>query len=766
MNESTRFRMRVLAIIGLSLFATLGARLWYLQVMTSEQAVAVAHSNVTRVIPVPAPRGRILDVHGRVLVGNRTTTVLTMNRHELEEADFDDDRTRVLLTEVAVEINRGGHLMKVADVERALGDPSYGRYDDVPIAHDVGEDLLVYFGERPERFPGVRVAESTVRSYLYGDLATHVLGWVGPVNDAELRNRRPPEGKEYRLRDRTGKAGVELMFEDDLRGVSGRKVVEVDRLGEIVRERPDLFVAPLPGDDVVLSIDVDVQYLAERELERSIHRARTQEPEQDPKDPSRLLPAYDAPGGAVVVLDPGAGSVLALASYPSYDPNESIGGFSSERWAELNDPANDLPMFNRAIQGEYAPGSTFKLFTAHAAWHAGVFGVGAVPRADVAGHDPGAYVLRSCGDVDPTDPPPGCRYRNAGEKQYDDVDLVRSLTVSSDVYYYRIGESIYVNPGHPDTAIQDAAAAYGLGLETGITLPFEQDGYLPTPANRRQRHEDNPVAFPEWGWSTGDNVITAIGQGEVLATPLQLANAFATFANGGIRFAPNVVDRVVDLDGGLVRAFGPRALSEVSIDPGFRRRVVNGLVGVTADEEGTAYWAFNSEATGGTYFPLDEYPVAAKTGTAEVRGKADTSVFAAFAPAEAPTLTAVAILEEAGFGSRVAAPLVARLLERVLEGTVPPAPLAADRYARSTALPLCVAWHRWRTGDTLDRLEAADPAAQDVGGPVLDASGRVVVRGIEVDCEDLIDEVLDAFDGREGAGAGAGAGAGSGEGGD
>ena len=275
MNESTRFRMRVLAIIGLSLFATLGARLWYLQVMTSEQAVAVAHSNVTRVIPVPAPRGRILDVHGRVLVGNRTTTVLTMNRHELEEADFDDDRTRVLLTEVAVEINRGGHLMKVADVERALGDPSYGRYDDVPIAHDVGEDLLVYFGERPERFPGVRVAESTVRSYLYGDLATHVLGWVGPVNDAELRNRRPPEGKEYRLRDRTGKAGVELMFEDDLRGVSGRKVVEVDRLGEIVRERPDLFVAPLPGDDVVLSIDVDVQYLAERELERSIHPSRT-----------------------------------------------------------------------------------------------------------------------------------------------------------------------------------------------------------------------------------------------------------------------------------------------------------------------------------------------------------------------------------------------------------------------------------------------------------------------------------------------------------
>ena len=745
MNETGRYRMRVLAIIGLSMFAALGARLWYLQVMVSEEAMATARSNITRVIAVPAPRGRIQDVHGRTLVGNRLTTVLTMNRNELDESGFDKDERLEVLTEIAVEINRSGHLMKVTDVVRALADPSYGNYDDIPIAHDVGEDLLVFFGERPNRFPGVRVAQSTVRSYLYGDLATHVLGWVGPINDAELRMRRPSDGKEYRLRDQIGKAGVELMFEDDLRGQAGRKVVEVDRLGEVVRERHDLFVPPIPGDDLMLSIDVDVQYLVERELERSIHLARTREPDADPDRPGQLLPAYDAPGGSVVVLDPRVGDVVAMASFPSYDPNDSIGGFSFEQWAELNDPANDLPMFNRAIQGEYAPGSTFKLFTAHAAWHEGVFGVGAVPRADELWDDPGAYVLRSCGDVDPTDPPPGCRYRNAGEKQYEAVDLVRSLTVSSDVYYYQIGESIYINPGHPDTAVQDAAASYGMGLETGVTLPFEQDGYLPTPRNRRQRHEVNPVAFPEWGWSTGDNVITAIGQGEVLVTPLQLGNAFATFANDGVRYAPNVVARIVDRDGTVVREFGPRELSTVDIDGGFRRRVLDGLAGVTAHEEGTAYWAFNSRATGGIYFPLDEYPVAGKTGTAEVRGKADTSIFAAFGPVEEPTHTIVAVLEEAGFGSSVAAPLVARILAPVFEGTVPEAPLAAVRYARSTALPLCVAWHEWRTGDTLERLEAADPSSGDVGGPVLDASGQVRVRGIRVDCEDLLDEVLAVF---------------------
>ena len=745
MNETARYRMRVLAIIGLSMFAALGARLWYLQVMVSEEAMATARSNITRVIAVPAPRGRIQDVHGRTLVGNRLTTVLTMNRNELDESGFDKDERLEVLTEIAVEINRSGHLMKVTDVVRALADPSYGNYDDIPIAHDVGEDLLVFFGERPNQFPGVRVAQSTVRSYLYGDLATHVLGWVGPINDAELRMRRPSDGKEYRLRDQIGKAGVELMFEDDLRGQAGRKVVEVDRLGEVVRERHDLFVPPIPGDDLMLSIDVDVQYLVERELERSIHLARTREPDADPDRPGQLLPAYDAPGGSVVVLDPRVGDVVAMASFPSYDPNDSIGGFSFDQWAELNDPANDLPMFNRAIQGEYAPGSTFKLFTAHAAWHEGVFGVGAIPRADELWDDPGAYVLRSCGDVDPTDPPPGCRYRNAGEKQYEAVDLVRSLTVSSDVYYYQIGESIYINPGHPDTAVQDAAASYGMGLETGVTLPFEQDGYLPTPRNRRQRHEVNPVAFPEWGWSTGDNVITAIGQGEVLVTPLQLGNAFATFANDGVRYAPNVVARIVDRNGTVVREFGPRELSTVDIDDGFRRRVLNGLAGVTAHEEGTAYWAFNSRATGGIYFPLDEYPVAGKTGTAEVRGKADTSIFAAFGPVEEPTHTIVAVLEEAGFGSSVAAPLVARILAPVFEGTVPEAPLAAVRYARSTALPLCVAWHEWRTGDTLERLEAADPSSGDVGGPVLDASGQVRVRGIRVDCEDLLDEVLAVF---------------------
>jgi len=749
MDDLTRYRMRVIAVVAISLFAALVARLWYLQVITTEQAVAVAEQSVTRQIRVPAPRGRILDAQGRVLVGNRITTMVTINERELEQADFDDDQRLQMLTRIAIEVNRSGtELLKTTDIESALNDPAYGLYDDVPVAVDVGEDLLIFFGERAEQYPGVRVVDSTVRSYLYGNLASHLLGWVGPLNDTEYRTRRPSEGKEYALRDEIGKAGIELLFEDDLRGVAGGRVVEVDRLGRIVRERDDLFVAPVSGDDVVLTVDIDLQYLVETELERAVFAARSREPERDPEadeDP----PDYDAPGGAVVVLAPDSGDVLAMASYPTYDPNESIGGFRVDRWNELNDPANDLPMFNRAIQGEYAPGSTFKLFTAHAAWHEGVFGTGRVKPADEAWDDPGYYLLQSCTGTDVEEAEAGgCVFRNAKSAPNPQVDLERSLTVSSDVYYYTIGESIYINPIHNETGIQDAAEDYGMGFRSGITLPFEQDGFLPTPANRQQRHLDNPTAFPNGVWYPGDNVNVAIGQGDVLVTPVQLANAFSTFANGGTLRAPNVVSSVRTRTGDEVRDFGPRQVSVVEIDPEFLGIALAGLSGVTGDEHGTAYWAFNSEATGGAYFPLEEVPIAGKTGTAEVRGKADTSLFAAFGPTDQPTHAIVAVVEEAGFGSQVAAPLVARLLEAVLVAGIAEAPTAAVSYARSVALPLCVDWYQWITGeDSLSRLKGSDPTADPTSGPVLDADGRVRVRGEVVDCTRLLDDVAGAFDG-------------------
>ena len=685
---------------------------------------------------MPALRGNILDVEGRTLVGNRLTTMVTINRRELEEAELTEDERLEMLTEIAVEVNRSGLLLKVTDIESALSDPSFTRYDDIPIATDVDEELLIYFGERPEKFPGVEVVDSTVRSYLYGDLAGHVLGWVGPINDREYETRRPPPNKAYGIRDEIGKAGIELMFEDDLRGVAGRRVVEVDRLGQIVREREDLFIAPIPGDDVYLTIDIDLQYLLEQQLERTIFSQREVEPEKDEDEEEDPLP-FDVPGGASVILDPRNGDVLAVTSYPKFDPNDSIGGFSREQWESLNDPLNDLPMFNRAVQGEYAPGSTFKLFTAHAAWHENVFGVGLVKDADELWDDPGYYRLQSCvGDTNDSASAGGCMFRNANDAPYPQIDLVRAITVSSDVYFYTIGESIYINPLHNETGMQDAAAAYGMGSETGIALPYEQAGFLPTPQNRQERHENNPIAFPNGEWYPGDNVNTSIGQGDVLVTPLQLANAYATFANNGTLRSPNIALRVETQTGELVREFGERVLGEIEIDPEFRTRALEGLLGVTTDEDGTGYDAFNSRNFDGVFFPLADSPVAGKTGTAEVRGKADTAVFAAFGPVEEPAYVMVTILEEAGFGSRSAAPQVARVLKQIATDSVEDAPTAAVSYARSAALPLCLEWLEWLSTDQLSNVGSSNSNSES--GPVLEANGEVRVRGEVINCEELL----------------------------
>ena len=744
-EEITRYRMRVLAVVALSMFLVLTARLWYLQALKSDEAKDVATTNITRVINIEAPRGQIYDSSGKLLVGNRVVASVTLNPKEIEDSEMDSKALNEMLTEIAMEINRSGKLIKVSDIEAMLESSSYGPYDDIPIAVDVPEDLLVYFGERPNLYPGVKVADRSVRSYLYGSLAGHVLGWVGPVTSSELSTRKPVEGKDYSLRDQIGKSGIELMFEDDLRGKNGKKIVEVDRRGRVIRERTDLFKPPVAGNDVHLTIDIDLQSLLENELERSIYLSREKIPEtlEDGKE----APPFIAPGGAGVIISPKSGDIKAMASFPTYDPNESIGGYSVLRWNELNDPANDLPMFNRAIQGEYAPGSTFKVFTAHAAWHDDVFGTGRVKEADQPLDDPGEYFLQSCrADAADLETAGGCIFRNAGSKPYENVDLIRSLTVSSDVYYYTIGESIYINPKHPDNAIQNAAALYGLGMQTGVQLPFEQDGYIPTPQKRKERHEDNPKIFPNANWYPGDNVNISVGQGDVLVTPLQLANAYSTLANGGINVAPNIVSSVFDRNGEILKEFGKRIKKEIEIDPDFINRVMRGLVGVTEDIEGTAYWAFNSIATDGAFFPLDNFPTAGKTGTAEVRGKADSSLFAAIIPAQEPEYVIVAMLEEAGFGSAIAAPMAARVLKKVVEDTVPEALTTENRYAVSASLPLCIDWYLWRESDSLKNLESFSESEVEIFGPALSPDGTVRVRGIEINCDQVIQSVLSPTD--------------------
>ena len=697
LEDSSRLRLRLLGVVAVSLFIALFGRLWYLQALESEEFQEVATQNIRRTIRTQAPRGRVLDVNGRVLVDNRLSTIVTVNREELRvelvdrglDSDEREDFRERMFTELARELSQSGQLTKLSDLERSFNDRSFTSFEDVPVARDVDEELLVFIGERPAAFPGVEVTQQLVRSYPYGDRAAHILGYVGSITGAELqaKDRRwspeDPDGKPYRSNDEIGKEGIERFFEDDLRGVPGTRVIEVDSLGNFVKEVS--FEEPRRGSDVVLTIDIDLQAIVEDELRRSLDRAREQVPDDDD-------PAFRAPAGSAVVLDPRDGSVLAMASYPTFDPRDFIEGLSFDQKAALDDPLAHQPLLNRAVAEVYPAASTFKPFTAVAAEQFGVFGWEFVDDYDVFISDPGFWKLESClitdGDTEALRAG-GCIKRNAGDATMEGVDLQHSLTYSSDTYYYRIGEAFWIAPDEliPDDGIQQVASAFGLGSSTGVQLPGEKSGLMPSAELMLQRHEDNPEAFPRGRWNPGDNTNLAIGQGEVAITPLQLANAYAALANGGVVHSPNIVRRIIPPDDAEPIVFDARVLRTVDIPDTVEQPILDGLLGVTLQPKiqldrpgGTAYPAFNEPTAGGAVFDLYEWPVAGKTGTAEVLDQADNSLFAAFGPSGStrwgtavrePEYAMVAVLEEAGFGSKAAAPMVARIFGQLAEDAVP-----------------------------------------------------------------------------------------------
>jgi penicillin-binding protein 2 len=619
-TEPARVRLAVLSVVVFSLFAAMFARLWYLQVLDSRSFVEAAKANQVRFVYEEPPRGRILDRQGRVIVDNRRSQAITVDKAKLKDHPEVVGRLAALLA------------ISTEELQRRIADPRFSPYKPVPVAHDITEEVAVYLEEHNADFPGIEVALLAQRTYPHGITAAHILGYVGEINDVELEARRS-EG--YRLGDAIGKSGVELGSERDLRGQPGIVKLEVDSRGKVLRtlDRRD----PVQGSDVQLTIDLDVQQLAEESLAQGLGVARGSYDRQDRK-------FFRSPAGAVVVLDPRDGSVLAMASEPTYDPSAFVNGIKPDTFAALQDPANHFPLTNRAIQGQYAPGSTFKLVTAIAALQWGVI------SANTTVDDPGFYTVPRCRGEK-------CVFRNAGSRAYGRVDLPRSLTVSSDVYYYTLGARFWLERGRYGNAIQETARELGLGERTGIPLPTEKPGRIPDPESRKKLHEHNPRAFPEGRWFTGDSINLSIGQGEVVVTPLQLANLYATFANGGTLFEPRVVARVVDHGGQQVRDDQAKPVREVNLTPAMREPLLQGLWGAVAREEGTAFAAFAG-------FP-PTFPVAGKTGTAEVHGKQDTAVFAAFAPAYAPQYAVAVVMEEAGFGGSAAAPVARRILEGI-----------------------------------------------------------------------------------------------------
>jgi penicillin-binding protein 2 len=335
-----------------------------------------------------------------------------------------------------------------------------------------------------------------------------------------------------------------------------------------------------------------------------------------------------------------------MASFPDYDPADFTKVIPQTLWDQLNDPNGpygDLPLNNRAIQGQYAPGSTFKLITAYAALTSGAIS----PSSSI--NDPGFYTVPGCKGEQ-------CTFRNAGGQSHGTVNVSRALTVSSDVFFYTLGGLFWTDRSAYGDPIQKAATDFGLGVETGVPLVGEQKGWVPTPDNKKQRHAENPTAFPYGDWFTGDNVNIAIGQGDMLVTPLQLANAYATMANGGTLYSPNIAMAVYAPGGkDVVRTIAPRVLHMVNIPAEVRDPIMEGLTGVTTSASGTAYAAFLG-------FPGD-WQVAGKTGTAQVSNGSDNALFVGMGPVSAPMYVNAAVLENSGFGASAAAPAVRRVLQ-------------------------------------------------------------------------------------------------------
>ena len=674
-DDAPRYRLRIIGVISISLFVALAARLWYLQILNTQDAVHTAAANIERVVRDAAPRGRIFDVNGNILVDNKVVNVVTVDKVLWERAYPPKKKAaerRATVTKLAIEISRSGRLTKVSDLTRTIDNA--GPLDKVTIAVDVDRDLLLYIGERSDEFPGVSIGQALVRDYPYGDLAAHVLGYVGRISGPEYQSLRG-SAKAYGQDDEIGKTGVEKIFEDELRGTPGSRLFEVDSSERVIREVTERRQDPVPGHDVWLTIDIDLQKLTEQELADALVAARAQT-KKNPDDPD-----ITAPAGAAVITDPLTGAVRAVASYPTYSPKDFVGGISQTKYQALTSPSNFNPLTNRAVEGQYAPGSTFKPFTAYAAVDGGFMGHGRLPTIDTLTLDDGIFNLAKFDKCTSGK----CEFTNSKDGRnkintYKDVDLRKSLTISSDTYYYRIGAEIDLSKN--DRAIQNAAELFGLGRVTGIQLPGESPGVIPDKQLKKERHQQNPTAFPFGDWTTGDNINVAVGQGDVLVSPLQLANAYATFANGGHLLAPNIATRVKNIDGSVVREYSPRELETLKLNDVARQPILEGLLGVTSfrdeasGDAGTAYEAFHDVG-----FDLNQYPIAGKTGTAQVDNKADTAVFAAFGPAPDPTkpntanavprYAMVVVLEQSGFGGKNAAPVAADVFEKIFTNKVP-----------------------------------------------------------------------------------------------
>lgn len=628
-------RLAIVGMLIVACFVALFSRLWFLQVLAAEDYRQLAKENRVRKLFSEPPRGRILDAHNRVLVKNRKSLAVTIDR-QIVNTPAKQKRVLRRLARV-LELPR-------RELRDNLIDEAASPYKPVAVANDVSERKATWILERQEKFRGVDVERLPLRTFPMGNIAAQVLGYVGEISPEDLalahfKGARPA----YAAGDLVGKSGLEYYYDELIRGRPQVTKVVVNSSGKVMQR--GLVREERPGKDLVLSLDAGIQKLTEKALEDGIMAARSA--------------GEQAPDGAVIVMDPSDGHILALANYPTFDPSMLADGITVKEFDALGqgtpeDPDDDA-LLNRAIQNVVPPGSTFKPVTAGAAMWSGL----ASPYTSL--DCDGSIVLPPGGG------PGSVVFNNWTLADFGYMGFPESLEVSCDTFYYQLGWNLEqrfgpVN-GDGTEKFQRYMRMAGFGHETGIDLRYEHSGLVPDRQWCENVRKETDGAICPYGWLPGYTVNMSIGQGELLVSPLQMAVTYAAIANGGHVLQPRLGLALTRTDPTgeqrVVREFKRRVVRRLPLDSAELAVIQQGLLDVTSSDQGTAASAFAG-------FPLHRYPVAGKTGSAQI-GESELDInrawFAAYAPADDPKYVVAVYLNRAGHGGESAAPVARQIFE-------------------------------------------------------------------------------------------------------
>ena len=656
-SSATKGRLRLVVVqaLVLSLFVTLFARLWYMQVLGGEAYQAQAAEQSIRELVVQPARGLVVDDMGRPLVANRTAWVVSVDRTMLHK--MDDSQQRQLLRRLSRAVDVPASRIR----ERTLlcGEPGSmvgtcwngSPYQPVPIAEDVRQQVAVSIMEQGEDFPAVLVESQNVRSYPspYGINAAHLLGYLSPITEEELDEAKAKDDTSVHGASVVGRAGLEKEYDRYLRGLPGYKKVAVDSMGRVLGDSGE--VEGRSGATLVTSIDSRVQAVVEQQLEQTIRTARKTHDEVSGRN-------YVADSGAAVVLNAKNGRVVAMAGFPTYDPKVWVGGITSKQLRGLYSAKQGNPLLSRATQGQFAPGSTWKPFM----------------TAGALSHGFSTNTRLNCSSALQV----GNRaFKNYESGAYGFIGFDKALQVSCNTFFYRVGYSFWQRFGTDiaDVKAKDPlvseAMSFGFGSETGIDIPGEASGRIADRKWKLEYWKANKDYYCKLGkepgydflhrfarefciegfaYRAGDAVNFAIGQGDTIVTPLQLARAYAAISNGGTLWEPRVAKAVVDADGRLLRRIAPKKASKVPVSKADLRYIDRALQGTS--RVGTMAWRLID-------FPLDKVKIRSKTGSAEVYGKQSTSWVTTYDK----QYVVLMMVSQGGTGSGTSGPAIRKIWE-------------------------------------------------------------------------------------------------------